>query len=1147
MSNEVTEFLSANGLGQYIPVMLDQGFEELEDLRQVCLADQELRELIPPMGHRTKLRRLLGLAVATSAGAAATTGAVPPPPTTAADVVPGAPTSLTGTSSHARDTSSPAESNNNNNTNNNSNNNLLALLRRTEAVQWLQTHEFHSYAAPLQAAGYDKLQDLEQLALKQEALELLIQVPGHRDRFRRLLAPKTTEQWVVSNLANHPNPDLHDPSVVDDISSSKSEAVHAGGDYLEALFQKDGSTKKGTGASSSSVATGGAGAASGRKAGPDTVYVRELDQHYDKCLFVENPGLAAATKPTNRPPQIALCRRDCGNPKFCELLHFQTVELRHEYPCTCSVSYVTLITAGLETNLRNHSRGFPCTDSSCNKTSCTCIHIALPVKGYNAKQVATSTNINVADPNVPLIDIMYTDALRKLMEKPYPLLDKKMLQQVRHCSVFSLTQLCEKGSYCNNYHVLPPNFSRGFYAAVRIADLMKHVNSSAHFNAENYDVEARLKRTKNKSFDVGEATDYMMKTACRGCALILFDAFRNCSRRQGNNLLWGIMTRLHHLNKTASRGSGVIGSDDKVLHEMVQNTNNLLSLPHSNQLDATTTPIGTLCTKMTEAISMNLRRLRESHSHNGGFISANPASTVHVFWDFDNVLFADRVELSLFIQCLVSFVVLSGRATSMAAVNIKAFGTQQSFETDAVDTLRDMNVETILCSDKKAEETDRQIERSMRQVAESIAHGGAQGRNGGSYGSHQGGSGSSNTAQGRATFVLISSDKDFNRVTREVRGGHEPIDVIVVHSAYAASHHENMLHFSATNLVHVFDLYAVAMLRASGTAPNKQSAIHQLLRKLTLPPQNQQQHSSQPSHVEHHHADPAAVDSSESRNRGSSATKTAASGKGGPSQSSQASSSAFSSPSSRPGASASTSPPSDPHILDFFTGRQAAKALCRAPSASTAAAATTVSPSSVNAPSVSAALQKLLASNGAAVKTSSPPPAPVSSSRPLPSGLLSSGNDSSDRTLMDFIQLPRPSANNKAWYLLLADVYALRLRDRHNRGDNHGPFALEHYSEDNIRQEIRLFLEMAKLLPSFLPSWFDHKRAFQACYDKVTEEDPADWLSSESFVKLYVVDEFHEVHNALRAMAVLIDGPLDDMTGMLVTDMDIWITLKPVS
>lgn len=1026
--------------------MEDQGFDELEDLIHLAQDDAEFKEMVPALGHRTKIKRLLGLVGGSAAGSGEVVTPVTP---VTASSLPSQPLPRSTSSSNA-------------------------------LLDWLKQHDLEVHAARIQGAGYDAVADLSALIMKPDLFELLVPVPGHRDRIRRVLAPvappvKTTEWLKTVKPPEGPDADLisigdggsasqqgdgtreafqqgplkqllsavgsqfirtaspatvSPPREVALLSGGKPEVLICASDESSDERRSDDAARKRKKRGEDAGAKKG-GASGNVRRGEGDIFVKELDRWYDPVCFVSNSALSAAGCRT-----VPMCMRaKCADPERCDQLHFKELTVRHEHLTkTVSAMYVSQVTSGLLSYFRGGTQKLlPCLDD-CGNSSCHNLHATFP----------NSFPPPPPEQWTPLRDWTMTDAFVRVMERPYPLHDRKSLDKVKVCPAFSLTQTCDKGSKCWNFHCLPPSFCRYFYQKMPMDKLTRHCKSLNHLPSEQWDAAQRIERCKTRSFDVGEALDFMLRTHCRPCSVIFFDAFRIASKRQGANLLWSLLSRMHGDPK------------DPALQSMLTCVNNILQLPHNEKVTLTS-PVEHLLLKIYEAVMINVRR---SLSSSGPSPAQGSQKQCYVFWDFDNILFSDRTEITLFFHCLCNFFTREGYASSKGCVHVKAFGTQHSYDDETVDALRDMGVEMVLCSSKKQEETDRQMERSMRAFE-----------------------GKPNT-----TVSILSSDKDFMSAAKDLsRSG---TDVVVLHCADHNSNHESMLHFSSHRSVHLFDVYQSALAPPSKAPAAAKSALP------VQPPLPSAVAFNGPS-AAHSSASPAFVDPAV---LGSGPVVTSLSKQ-------------------PPQTQAQKPDDGGKRVLDFFT--KSSKSLPHEGAINASDFESQLLSNKHNNPSRT--VPGSLPTSGVAIPH--PRSQQLAEASPKPQTHPTSSASAPSRSLLDMVQPPGPPREHRAWYQFFVDSFLVRLEDRRRGGDARGPF-VPNTSEDSIRREIRVYLEMASLVDGLLPSWFNPDTAFRLMYRKIMDELPEDWMSDDHFLSLYAAEQFHQVFIALRYIASLIEGPV---------------------
>ena len=163
-------------------------------------------------------------------------------------------------------------------------------------------------------------------------------------------------------------------------------------------------------------------------------------------------------------------------------------------------------------------------------------------------------------------------------------------------------------------------------------------------------------------------------------------------------------------------------------------------------------------------------------------IAAKPATQqlaredAFVLWDFDQFSPWRKKDITTFYVKLLKTLKDDGLFQRNADAKTFAYGVPRSFEQpDVLKVLRDMGVETKLVPANKAEETDRHLERDARDFAK-------------------------NTKR----IVIVSSDKDFNTVIRDlVQGG---VEAYWVHNAAPGSDHEAMISLFATKTYRISDI-----------------------------------------------------------------------------------------------------------------------------------------------------------------------------------------------------------------------------------------------------------------------------------------------------------------------------------------------------
>jgi hypothetical protein len=1008
----------------YSCIMDDQGFEELADLAALVEDDASFKDLVPALGHRTKIRRLL----AAGSQPASTPQSKLDTPISMLPV-PSATTEVTA-------------------------------VRRTPLVSWLDEHQLEVYALPLQRAGYDQIADVVELLKSPELLEHLVPIVGHRDRIRRLLGPQGkaagssgsfAEQWLggVKLPAQNPDPELASSQggAANEVSpaafTGETDAVNKLLSAVSANFvtrgssvsppsthtpQQGGFEEPDSSSASSSHERRPPAKRTGVSQSTEGVTVTDCPNFtFDAALFVDNPGLDSAIRSGR---SALLCKRSSCEPHRCRDLHFREIQVKHEHmKRPCSAAYVSQVTLGYLTAVRKNDRAVACMEENCNSTSCPNVHIGFPLRREVSHNCGTI--LELGNFSVPLRDCSLTDAFVRLMERPVTLHERRTLQNVRVCPSFTLSQTCTKGVRCWNYHILPPNFSRFFWKSFPLDRLNRHLHSLNHLHAEQYDVAQRMERTGRRSFEVGEALDIMVHTTCRPCAMIFFEVFRSSSRRQGSDLFWALMHRLHSHQ----------GRDDPLMNELTVNTNNVLQLRHSEALSGAT-PLETMVSRMAEAIGVNLKRVAERV----GLGEAGRMRNAYVYWDFDNILFADRNDLTLFYSCLMTYLAREGYASNRSAIHVKAFGTQHSFATDTVDALRDMQVEMVLCSSKKQEETDRQMERSMRALE----------------GRHD------------STVVILSSDKDFGSIAKDLtRTG---VHVVVVHCAEEASNHDSVLRMSSSESKHIFEVYA-SVLKTSKPQPKNLSHVHDHRDPVPMPqaPETRTVVSASPLPP-----DPAIV-------------------------------------ASHTGAGDAHHQPAQRSILSFFKEPEvpASRPTSVVELEQEILKSTTRAPAASMIPQPRSAHHKAPQSSGgvniASMLTSKASTDTVTGLRIVP--------------LTSLVQNPQPPVDHRSWYALFVDAYLVRLQDRERSGELRGPFSTT-ASEESVRREMRVYMEMANMVKGFLPQWFRPDAALRIMYHKVMDDSPDDWMNNDHFLKTYHAEQFVEIFAVLRYIATVVEGPL---------------------
>ena len=817
-------------------IMQDQGFDDMEDLLELTKDDSALADLVPAMGHRSKLKRLL-TAHATSQSATnpqsaprATVPALRPPPPTPQVSTAGAPAAIpvprslaaaAGCSGplthHASSAAGPSiitSSSQKAPTGVSATPPDPAPIRLTPAVQWLCDHDLPMYAASVQKHGLTSFLDLTSLLSKPDLFHIIIPSLAHRNQMAKLLIaeaaaiPSHPISWlrevrspteddlrskddreesgshtsepasILSTLATQVDPKflraggkssvrrvVADPAIAAIATAKQPPLLVAESRPLARVSSRDSSEphrvpfvendsdedrRSHPVASRERAFNVGNGPEHVPAAAPNFVTV--AGRRIDVILFEDNAALSDAM----RSGSGAVCNNPrCTDFRDCNLLHFRTAVTRYEgRTLTISCCYVDVVTSGLISYLnRKAERVLICFDSpNCNlHERCSGLHMVVPVCGRT----------------IPLASLSVTFPLIRILENRT--VDKKADANLRICQSFSLSQLCLQGSGCRNIHVLPDGgFNKSFFAECREHHFSKHLRSLQHLEHERYDLGKYFVRANRPGLELGEAMDHLLWTRCNVCRNLLFDLFRRRSRRTGYNVLWAVATRML-----------TCGDEDPQLVAMIKATNSALALTQDKMITFTT-PLHDLIQTIQEAIA---DRVRDRLAKFGGAVKPTD-NFAHVFWDFDNVLIPDRAELLLFFSALTTYLCTEKIATSRNCITAKAFGTQHSLDNDAVDTLRDMQVETVLCSSKKSEETDRQLERSTRALH----------------------------SKQNTTAVILSSDKDFMITAKELaRSG---VPVVTVHSAEKHSSHEAVLHHGSLHAVSVFEVY-VSMLKSS--------------------------------------------------------------------------------------------------------------------------------------------------------------------------------------------------------------------------------------------------------------------------------------------------------------------------------------------
>jgi hypothetical protein len=655
-------------------------------------------------------------------------------------------------------------------------------IRRTEATVWLEKEGLGLYAQVIQNAGYDDVADLRVLCTRPELFALLVPALRHREKFTKALldgaaaTQQTTERWLQGLPHETETNSTDSNGTAPPVDPSESGRIK--GEPLPSA--EPGSCESASATPVKSVHSMLLAALRNPKAPPKSpvccgpVLIEVDDQRFDSILFVANPGLQKA----EAGEKVGLCCATRCVMLSCAQLHFKTISVLQEArTVSCSCYYVRGVTRGLVAHLRGaQERVVVCVNISeaeefCGSSSCDSVHISIPIEQR--------------DRWIPMHQCSVTDALTKLVEVPLPLWEtRKNSSKATMCSEFSLSQFCVKGTRCWNYHVMPRGFSGAFYGSFDILKLQRHCSSVSHLPNTSWDCELRGRRSSRK-YEIGECLDFIARTQCLLCVRILFDHVSKCARRESSGVSWVLLERLCATADPLK---------DPTLTEVIQMINNTLQLPHASRLSSIV-PIELFTERLREGVNVALRS-QNAGGASGASSSGGVVVTAHVFWDYDNVLFTSRDDLTLFFDCLSLHLVREGICTNRSAIVAKAFGTQSSFDPTIVDVFRDLQVEMVLCSSKKQEETDRVMERAMRGVE---------------------GSGERNTV------VIISSDKDFMSAAKSLqRSG---VDVFSVHHARRDSHHEKILSLSTKRAFDLFSIYLAPLRPWRQRKPAPRSAV----------------------------------------------------------------------------------------------------------------------------------------------------------------------------------------------------------------------------------------------------------------------------------------------------------------------------------
>jgi hypothetical protein len=1119
MSTQVADFLRQHGLESYIMVMQDQGYEDLEDLALLTEDSEALASLIPAMGHRSKLKRVIKTHMdARSSGTGGggngfslsgpvVTAVTQPPQSSIMSLFERATTAPLPDSAilSAAILPPPAAKQSPPQLAEKPHNPLAALFRTpgtvvvksnvesvvqiktqqtapgavgvavrpsSAAAQWLAQHDLSMYSEEVQRNGIESFLELSALLSSPGRLSTIMPYPPHRTKFTELILreaalnpahPLTwmrdvrlpTEDDLGSKLSGGGKEDVAGGEVESGSHTSDSVSILSRlASQVDAKYVRQApptTVSTGTGSTAVRVVTVPASTVTASTAATTRTWAdvarheasleeeggneRHHDDHHhlagfdamledddddvaprrsntptppdpmpessasspqfvtvagkriDVILFENNPGLKAAMKGGNAQPVVICKKSACCTFRDCYQLHYRSVTTRYEGRslgvCCCHVDGVT---AGLIQGLNRGDRVNLCLDfpSCALHEKCMRLHLTVAICG---------------DQRLPMARLSVTGPLIRILESRPT--DKKPDANLRICQSFALSQLCLQGSRCNNIHRLPDNgTAKAFYAECKDAVFMRHLRSLQHLGHERYDLDTYFSRSNRGGIELGEAMDFLLWTHCCGCRNMLFEIFRRYTRRPGFNVLWAVGTRLISS-----------GDNDAAISTMMRMTNSALALTQDKMISYTS-PLHDIIVAVQEAIST---RLRDRNAKFGGAVRQSD-NFAHVFWDFDNVLIPDRAELLLFYSSLTSFLCREKIASSRCCITAKAFGTHHSLDNDAVDTLRDMQVETVLCSSKKSEETDRQLERSTRALHHSKQN---------------------------DTAVILSSDKDFMILAKELaRSG---VPVITVHSAQKDSQHEAVLHHGSLHSISVLEVY-LSMLKSSSIA---------------RPFNPWTQRKGEDDHVPQRSINIVA--------HGASSAKTQQS---------------LSRPQERHrdvrrSRSDSDEVSGDDDDDDDRSGRRNVVIHTR--------------------PDVPPALRK--AAGG---------------------GLQSSFG------LAALVAPPRPPANHRVWYQLLSVAYLQRLLDRLRRGECCGVFD-PRGSHESSMDHAEVFFDMAKLVPNFLPPNFSTAEAVKECRPRLMNTPSDCWMTVDFLYSFASADNFHDVLQLIRHIGNVVDGPLECM------------------
>lgn len=1158
MPSEVANFLSANGLQAYICIMDDQGFEDLIDLKCAAADEVTFKELVPPLGHRTKIRRLLGVLgghVNTASAASEVTGTVSPgsvigiatpatyeiPQITSAE--PPATVTNVGNSdcndAHPHEDISPHTTT--------SSHHLAAMtitppptaVKRTPVVEWLESNHLGAHTARLSEGGFDELSDIVALFEKVELFEHLVPMKAHRDRMKRLLAPLVahtcTAEWVEAARLNSADDTASQTSAkIPQLSPVQHLTELFGSQYVVRAPAADAlSNGSDHGRDEVEPTPVRATVASSHRGGSfaevvkskQTVFVSSMEESFDVALFVDNPGLSAAQRATRQgfPSGIPqLCTKECQASATCDKLHFRKFEMIFDGygKKPVSASYVSLVTVGLLHTLRTGEPCRPCRGGEgCEQSSCSFVHLCVAIQKEANKQrdsTQRKQRREIEYQKINVEDCCTTAGLIQMLEHPIP--HHRKSWTIRLCSKFSCCQTCPSGSFCNNIHIVHSGTARYFYANSPIDQLQKHVASTVeHVPQTNWDLGKRCLRTCRR-FDVSELLDFMLYTECRGCALICFDVFRKHATRHGMDVLWAVLQRLRAYRHR----------DDPALAEHVKLINSILQLKFHEQVRLTSS-VHQLVRRMSEAMTENLRLRQADHSTHVSGKYSNAVS--YVFWDFDNVMLTERADLHLFYHSLVHFLWREGRASGKNAVYAKAFGLQQSFDDEIVDALRDIQVEMVLCSSKKQEETDRVMERSMRSVE----------------------------VRPNTTIVVVSSDQDFGSVVKDL--GAKGIHMIVVHGAERDSQHERVISMASSQSVQVFEIYASALesrMRSGKKARHTEQNV----------PATRESASQAAGAV----------------GFGKQPAPAAAGGSGGgvgesapvaddddddivvaPKSPSVKSTSPTPPKRSSPHSmvvnvkaatlhpNSETADPQPKSVLELFGDSMVKrfapsvhqdatiKPRSSEESPGTSEASSVVSDiirrnqqqraKSYDATPDACAAPSHFSGNVADLLHGKLKNAVLGSQVPItaaPASLAASASSGirPSSSLTSFVAAPAPLDDHPVWYAFIGDVYFVRVQDRQHKGELTGPLD-PRATEQTVMRDIRMFLEMCSLRQGFLPPWFSKERCLRSMFHRAMNIPSTEWLNDAHYNETYFAHQLLLVFQTLREIAIDVDGPLE--------------------